>query len=97
MGKYYYVYILASDRNGTLYIGVTSDLMRRIWEHKNKFVEGFSKQYGVDQLMWFEQHEEIEQAIIREKQIKKWDRTWKIRLIESANPYWNDLYLNLTA
>jgi putative endonuclease len=65
--------------------------------HKNKFVEGFSKRYGTGALMWFEQHEEIEHAIIREKQIKKWNREWKIRLIESANPYWNDLYLNLTA
>jgi putative endonuclease len=96
MDKYYYVYILASGRNGTLYIGVTSSLIKRIWEHKNKFVEGFTKQHDVDQLMWFEQHGEIEHAITREKQIKKWNRAWKIRLIESANPYWNDLYLNLT-
>jgi putative endonuclease len=97
MDKYYYVYILASGRNSTLYVGVTSDLIKRIWEHKNKFVEGFSKQHDINALMWFEQHEEIEHAIIREKQIKKWNRAWKIRLIESANPYWNDLYLNLAA
>jgi putative endonuclease len=96
MDKYYYVYILASGRNGTLYVGVTFNLIKRIWEHKNKFVEGFTKQHDVDQLMWFEQHGEIEHAITREKQIKKWNRVWKIRLIESANPYWNDLYLNLT-
>ncbi|HTD02303.1 GIY-YIG nuclease family protein [Undibacterium sp.] len=97
MDKYYYVYIVANGRNGTLYTGVTSDLIKRIWEHKNKFVAGFSRQHGVDQLMWFEQHEEVEQAIIREKQIKKWNREWKVRLIESANPYWNDLYLSFTA
>jgi putative endonuclease len=97
MGKCCYVYILASQRNGTLYIGVTSNLIRRVWEHKSKFVEGFTQQYGVDRLIWYEQHEELEHAIVREKQIKKWNRAWKIRLIEGANPYWNDLYLNLTA
>ncbi len=89
--------MLASQRNGTLYLGVTANLMERVWQHKNKFVEGFTKQYGIDQLVWFEQHEEVAGAILREKQIKKWNRDWKIRLIESANPYWNDLYLNLTA
>jgi len=97
MGKYYYVYLLASQRNGTLYVDVTSDLSRRVWEHKNKFVEGFTKQHDVDQLVWFEQHEQIESAITREKQIKGWNRDWKIRLIEATNPYWNDLYLGLTA
>ena len=89
--------MLASQRNGTLYLGVTANLMERVWQHKNKFVEGFTKQYGIYQLVWFEQHEEIASAILREKQIKKWNRDWKIRLIENANPYWNDLYLNLTA
>lgn len=89
--------MLASQRNGTLKLGVTANLMERVWQHKNKFVEGFTKQYGIDQLVWFEQHEEIASAILREKQIKKWNRDWKIRLIENANPYWNDLYLNLTA
>lgn len=97
MGQYSYVYVLASQRNGSLYIGVTTDLLKRVWEHKNKFVEGFTKQYHVDQLVWYEQHESIEAAIIREKQIKKWNRAWKIRAIEATNPYWNDLYLNLTA
>ena len=92
MDQYFYVYILASDRNGTLYTGVTSDLLKRVWEHKNKFVEGFTKQHGVDKLMWFEQHEEIAQAITREKQIKKWNRLWKIRLIEERNPAWKDLW-----
>jgi putative endonuclease len=89
--------MLASQRNGTLYLGVTSDLIERVWQHKNKFVEGFTKQHGIDILVWFEQHQEIASAILREKQIKKWNRDWKIRLIENANPYWNDLYLNLTA
>jgi putative endonuclease len=88
--------MLASKRNGTLYLGVTTDLLGRVWEHKNKIVEGFTKQHNVDQLVWFEQHESIEAAITREKQMKKWNRAWKIRLIETANPYWNDLYLNLT-
>ncbi|MGB6053999.1 MAG: GIY-YIG nuclease family protein [Burkholderiaceae bacterium] len=97
MDKLYYVDLLASRRNGTLYVGVTSDLARRVWEHRNKFVEGFTKQHGVAQLVWFEQHEHIESAIPREKQIKGWKRSWKIRLIEAANPYWNDLYLDLTA
>ena len=97
MNKYSYVYLLASSRNGSLYVGVTSNLIKRVWEHKNKFVDGFSKKYNIDQLVWFEQHESIESAIIREKQIKKWNRAWKIRKIEAINPYWNDLYLELTA
>ncbi len=97
MDKLYYVYMLASQRNGTLYIGVTSDLIKRVWEHKNKFVEGFTNQYEVHQLVWFEPHEDVEQAILREKQIKKWNRAWKVNLIEEANPYWNDLYLSFTA
>ncbi|MBI3285090.1 MAG: GIY-YIG nuclease family protein [Burkholderiales bacterium] len=97
MDKYYYVYMLASQRNGTLYIGVTSALPARVWQHKNKFVPGFASQHEVDKLVWFEQHVDVGSAILREKQIKKWHRDWKIRLIESANPYWNDLYLNFTA
>lgn len=97
MEKYSYVYMLASQRNGSLYIGVTTDLFQRVWAHKNKFVEGFSKQHDVDQLVWFEQHESIYAAITREKQIKKWNRSWKIKMIEAVNPYWNDLYLSLTA
>ncbi|SPA48137.1 GIY-YIG nuclease family protein [Cupriavidus taiwanensis] len=92
-----YVYMLASQRNGTLYVGVTSDLLRRVWQHKEGFVEGFTKQYGVKQLVWYESHESLEAAITREKQIKKWNRAWKIELIEGANPYWNDLYAGLTA
>ena len=92
MEKHFYVYILASDRNGTLYNGVTSNLIQRIWQHREKQVEGFSKKYNVQKLVWFEQHENAESAIAREKQIKKWNRDWKIRLIEETNPYWNDLY-----
>ncbi|MEI6144623.1 MAG: GIY-YIG nuclease family protein [Candidatus Berkelbacteria bacterium] len=88
----YYVYILASGYNGTLYIGVTSDLVKRIYEHKQKFVDSFSNKYKIDQLVYFEQHQDIESAITREKQVKKWNRVWKIRLIEKKNPNWNDLY-----
>jgi putative endonuclease len=85
-------YILASKRNGTLYIGVTSDLVKRIWEHKSDFVEGFTKQYQVHDLVWYEIHENMESAITREKQLKEWKRQWKVELIEKLNPYWNDLY-----
>src|SRR5262249_13694838 len=90
--KTFYVYILASQRNGTLYTGVTSDLIKRAWEHKEGFVDGFTRQYDVKLLVWYEQHETAETAITREKQVKKWNRAWKIRLIEERNPYWNDLY-----
>lgn len=86
------VYILASKRNGTLYIGVTSDLIKRIWEHKNKLVEGFTKKYHVHQLVYFEQHQDMLSAITREKQLKKWNRAWKIALIEKDNPDWCDLW-----
>jgi putative endonuclease len=86
------VYILASDRNGTLYIGVTSDLVKRVWEHKNNLVEGFTKRYRVHNLVWYELHESIYSAIEREKKMKEWKRAWKIRLIEENNPNWNDLY-----
>lgn len=88
----YYVYILASKRNGTLYVGVTNNLIKRIWEHKNDFVGGFTEKYGVHTLVYFEQTESIEQAILREKQIKKWKRKWKLELIEKENPNWEDLY-----
>ena len=94
--KVFWVYIVASAKNGTLYIGVTSDLLKRIWQHKNKVFEGFSADYGVDKLMWFEQHTNAEAAITREKQLKKWNRSWKIELIEKANPSWQDLYDALT-
>jgi len=91
----YFVYILASKKNGTLYIGVTNDLIKRVWEHKNKFVDGFSEKYSVDKLVYYEIFEEIENAILREKRLKKWNREWKIELIESKNPGWNDLYFEL--
>jgi putative endonuclease len=86
------VYILASKRNGTLYIGVTSDLVKRIWEHKNNFVEGFTNRYDVHHLVWYELHEEMASAIERERNLKEWKRSWKLRLIESSNPDWQDLY-----
>ena len=89
------VYIIASQRNGTLYTGVTSDLIKRIWEHKNKLVEGFTKKYRVYRLIYFELHPDMDSAITREKQIKKWNRKWKLRLIEEHNPDWNDLYQEL--
>ena len=88
----YCVYILASHIGGTLYIGVTNDLIRRVGEHKLKLVEGFTKQYGIDRLVYFEIFQDVEQAIKREKRLKKWSRAWKISLIEKDNPDWNDLY-----
>jgi putative endonuclease len=89
------VYILASKRNGTLYIGVTSDLAKRIWEHKNNMVEGFTKRYNVHHLVWYELHESMESAITREKRLKNWKRKWKLELIESSNPRWLDLYYTI--
>ena len=89
------VYILASRRNGTLYVGVTSDLVKRIWEHKNNITEGFTKRYGIHQLVWYEMHETMESAIRREKRVKGWKRAWKLELIESFNPEWRDLYLTI--
>ena len=90
-----YVYILASQYNGTLYTGVTSDLAKRIYQHKNALVGGFTKKHSVDKLVYFEQHDDIKEAITRERQIKKWNRTWKIKLIEKDNPDWDDLYDNI--
>ncbi len=92
----FFVYLLASKPYGTLYVGVTTDLARRVWEHKCKAVAGFTAKYGVDRLMWFEPHEDWEAAIRREKQIKEWKRNWKIELIERGNPHWLDLYLDLS-
>ena len=86
------VYILASRRNGTLYVGVTSDLIKRVWEHKNDAVNGFTKQYDVHNLVWYERHETMESAIAREKALKEWRRQWKLRLIEEGNPDWRNLY-----
>jgi putative endonuclease len=97
MEKAFCVYILASARNGTLYIGVTSNLIQRIWQHKEGIIGGFTKQHDVKQLVWYEQHENAESAIRREKQIKKWKREWKVRLVETDNPYWNDRYSEIVA
>lgn len=91
------VYILASQRHGTLYIGVTSNLAARVYQHKTKAVKGFTENYNVDKLVWFEIHDQIDEAIRREKQLKKWNRDWKIRLIEENNPEWVDLYEGICA
>ena len=85
------VYILASKRNGTLYIGVTSNLQKRAWEHKQNMAEGFTKKYGIHRLVYYELYEDMISAITRERQMKKWNRAWKLELIESQNPDWNDL------
>ena len=90
--KQYYVYILASKRRGTLYIGVTNDLIRRVYEHKNGHIDGFTKKYSVHMLVYYEAAGSAYEAITREKQLKEWRRNWKIRLIEETNPCWNDLY-----
>ena len=95
--KQYYVYILASKKNGTLYIGVTGDLLKRVYEHNNYLVEGFTKKYSVHNLVYYEIYSDIYDAIEREKRMKKWNREWKINLIKKANPNWEDLYLNLTS
>jgi putative endonuclease len=97
MDKEFWVYILASKRNGTLYIGVTSDLAKRVWEHKNGVVRGFTDRYGVNKLVYCEPFGDAESAIGREKQMKKWRRTWKIQLIEDSNPEWKDLYDEIVA
>ena len=89
------VYMLASKRNGTLYTGVTSNLLKRIWEHKNHLIEGFTKKYNVTNLVWYEVHETMTSAISREKAIKNWKRAWKINVIEAMNPEWRDLYDDL--
>lgn len=89
--KTYFVYILANKKNGTLYIGVTSDISRRMWEHKKGLVDGFTKKYDVKLLVYVEQTEDVQAAIEREKQLKKWNRKWKMRLIKESNPEWKDL------
>jgi putative endonuclease len=90
--KQYYVYILASRKNGTLYVGVTNDLPKRIAEHKQNYIEGFTKKYKVHLLVYYEVHNDVREAILREKQIKNWTRSWKISLIEEINSEWRDLY-----
>jgi putative endonuclease len=93
--KKYYIYILASGKNGTLYIGMTNDLIKRIYQHKDKSILGFTKKYNVDKLVYFEEYNDINQTITREKQLKKWNRSWKIKLIEVKNKNWNDLYKDI--
>lgn len=97
MERTYWVYMLASARNGTLYIGVTNDLARRVYEHKTRATGGFTARYGVTMLVWSEEHHDINEAIAREKMLKRWRRAWKLDLIESANPDWRDLYLDLNS
>jgi putative endonuclease len=92
----FFVYLLGSRPFCTLYVGMTADLSRRVWEHKAKAVPGFTARYSVDRLVWFEPHQTLEAALLREKRIKEWKRAWKIRLIERNNPYWLDLYHELT-
>ncbi len=93
--KTYYVYILASQKNGTLYVGITNDLVRRVFEHKEDFVDGFTKKYSVHALVYFESTDDVNAAIEREKNIKAWKREWKIRIIEEFNPGWRDLYTDI--
>ena len=95
-GKKYYVYILASKRNGTLYVGMTNSLIRRGYEHRNSLIDGFTKKYSVHKLVFYEEYNDVNMAIIREKQIKRWNRKWKIELIEKNNPTWKDLYSELS-
>lgn len=93
--KDYYIYMMASKRNGTLYTGITNNLIRRTYEHRNGLVDGFTKTYGVKLLVWYEHTNDVEAAIRREKNIQAWKRDWKLRLIEEFNPDWNDLYFEI--
>jgi putative endonuclease len=95
--RLYCVYILASKIGGTLYVGVTSDLVQRIYQHKSDVIAGFTKRYGVHRLVYFEVHHDIEEAILREKRMKKWNRAWKVQLIEESNPNWDDLYHSISS
>jgi putative endonuclease len=92
----YYVYIKANGKNGTLYIGVTNDLVRRVYEHKNNLIKDFTEKYNIHNLVSFEQFQDINEAILKEKQMKKWDRIWKIKQINKTNPNWDDLYDQIT-
>ncbi|MEC3950035.1 GIY-YIG nuclease family protein [Sphingobium sp. HWE2-09] len=95
MNKAGYVYIMASQRNGTLYIGVTSDLVQRVYQHRNGLIDGFTKKYGCKYLVWFQAFDDLDEARRRELQMKEWRRAWKLREIEAVNPQWDDLYLSL--
>jgi putative endonuclease len=92
----YWVYMLASRHDGTLYVGVTSDLVRRVAQHREGTIPGFTEKYGVKRLVWYEAHDSVEAAIRREKRLKKWPRVWKVALIEAANPQWQDLWAEIT-
>jgi putative endonuclease len=92
----FYVYILASRRNGTLYVGMTDNLIQRIWMHRNGVLPGFTKRYGIKLLVWYEQHDSRGASLIRERQLKKWNRSWKLQTIEQTNPNWRDLYEDLS-
>ena len=96
MDRRYWVYMLASQRNGTLYIGSTSELAQRVWQHKRHVVEGFTARYNVHHLVWFEEHATPMAMVTRERQLKKWNREWKVKLIEASNPDWTDLYERIT-
>lgn len=95
--KKFYVYILAKARNSTFYVGITSNLAKRVWEHKNEVADGFTKKHGIKNLVYYEVFDDPEQAIKREKRLKKWNRTWKMRVIEEMNPNWKDLYGKICA
>lgn len=97
MNKQYFVYIVARERNGTFYVGVTSDLPKRVWEHKNEVADGFTKKYGIRNLVYYEVFSDPENAIKREKRLKKWNRSWKMKVIEEQNPDWKDLYEQITS
>jgi putative endonuclease len=92
----FFVYILANKPKGTLYLGMTDDLVKRIWQHRNDLIPGFTQRYGVKMLVWYESHESRESAFLRERQLKKWNRAWKIALIEKENPDWRDLWTELS-
>lgn len=96
MEKTYYVYILANKRNGTLYVGITSDLLKRVWQHKNKVFKGFTNKYRIDKLVYYQGFKDVSDAIAYEKKLKKWPRKWKVDLIEKENPDWEDLYDKMT-
>ena len=95
MGKQYYVYILTNFKNNVFYTGITSDLLKRVWQHKEKLVDGFTQRYNLYKLVYFEVHGDVQEAILREKKIKKWKKEWKVELVEKENPLFKDLYLDL--
>ena len=93
----FFVYILASERNGTLYTGMTDDLVKRVWQHRNNVIPGFTQRYGVKMLVWYQPHDSRESAFMQERRLKKWNRAWKLALIEQKNPHWQDLWVEVSA